>query len=46
MASLGQAKSIGGVGTILALIGIFLGGPGGVLAIIGLILVLFGRNTC
>src|SRR5216117_3663561 len=40
MASLGQAKSLGGVGAILVLIGIFLGAPGGILAIIGLILVL------
>ena len=40
MATLGQAKSLGGVGAILVLIGIFLGAPGGILAIIGLILVL------
>ena len=35
MASLGQAKSLGGVGAILVLIGTFLGAPGAVLAIIG-----------
>src|SRR5207244_12829873 len=40
MASLGQAKSLGGVGAILVLIGGFVGAPGGVLAIVGLILVL------
>ncbi len=40
MASLGQAKSLGGVGAILVLIGTFLGAPGAVLAIIGFILVL------
>jgi uncharacterized membrane protein len=40
MASLGQAKTLGGVGAILALIGGFLGGPGGIVAIIGLILIL------
>src|SRR6266516_3569307 len=40
MASLGQAKSLGGVGAILVLIGGFVGAPGVVLAIVGLILVL------
>jgi uncharacterized membrane protein len=40
MASLGQAKSLGGVGAILVLIGGFLGAPGAILAIVGLILVL------
>src|SRR5438309_10022144 len=40
MASLGQAKSLGGVGAILVLIGGFVGAPGGVLTIVGLILVL------
>jgi uncharacterized membrane protein len=40
MASLGQAKSLGGVGAILVLIGGFFGAPGAILAIVGLILVL------
>ena len=40
MASLGQAKTLGGVGAILALIGGFIGAPGGIVAIIGLILIL------
>ena len=40
MASLGQAKTLGGVGGILVLIGGFIGSPGGIVAIIGLILIL------
>src|SRR6266571_719730 len=40
MASLGQAKTLGGVGAILALIGGFIPSAGVVVAIIGLILIL------
>jgi uncharacterized membrane protein len=40
MASLGQSKTLGGVGAILILIGGFLGSAGSVVAIIGWILVL------
>jgi uncharacterized membrane protein len=40
MATLGQAKTLGGVGAILALIGGFAGGPGGIVSIIGFILIL------
>src|SRR6266487_72815 len=39
MASLGQAKSLGGVDAIIVLIGGFVGAPGGVLASVGLIVV-------
>ncbi len=39
--TLGQAKALGGVGSILALIGWFIGSPGSILGIIGWILVLF-----
>jgi uncharacterized membrane protein len=41
MATLGQAKTLGGVGALLALIGGFAGAPGGIVSIIGFILVLF-----
>jgi uncharacterized membrane protein len=40
MATLGQAKTLGGVGALLALIGGFAGAPGGIVSIIGFILVL------
>jgi uncharacterized membrane protein len=41
MATLGQAKTLGGVGALLALVGGFAGAPGGIVSIIGFILVLF-----
>jgi uncharacterized membrane protein len=40
MSSLGQAKTLGGVGGLLVLIGGFVGSAGGVVSIIGFILVL------
>jgi|SRR5919108_1411309 uncharacterized membrane protein len=40
MAALGQAKTLGGVGALLALIGPFLGTPGAIIAIVGYVLVL------